>query len=60
VKGRVMSVTKGLSYVFPIGLQRLSCCPPSWLWRATVAVGSVKQRLYTPTDKQAREEMAIS
>ena len=27
-----------LSYVFPIGLQRLSCCPTSRFWRATVAV----------------------
>ncbi|AXI47283.1 hypothetical protein C1J03_15455 [Sulfitobacter sp. SK012] len=37
----VVVLYQGLSYVFPIDLQRLSHCPPSQFWRAMVAAGSV-------------------
>jgi hypothetical protein len=38
---QAMGGTKGLSYVFPIDLQRLSHCPLSQFWRALVAAGSI-------------------
>jgi hypothetical protein len=39
--GRKNYLFMGLSYVFPIDLQRLSHCPLSQFWRALAAAGSI-------------------